>query len=99
MRMMMKAQLEVEAANLAIAEGSIGPTLEKVFGLCKPEATYFLTENGQRTIYAVFDMASVDQIPQLAEPMFHGLGAMVHFAPVMGAADLQKGLAAWAANR
>ena len=99
MRMLMKAQLEVEAANLAIAEGSIGPTLERVFGLCKPEATYFLTENGLRTIYAIFEMTAVEQIPQLAEPLYHGLGATVHFAPVMGAADLQKGLAAWAANR
>ena len=99
MRMMMKCQLDVEVANLAIADGSIGPTFEKVFSQCRPEATYFLTEDGCRTVYAIFDMTSADQIPALAEPMFHAFGAKVEFRPVMVQADLQKGLATWAANR
>lgn len=99
MRMMLKSQLGIEAANLAIAEGSIGPTFEKVFGLCKPEAVYFLTENGLRTCYAIFDMAAPEIIPQIAEPLFQGLGATVSFAPVMAPPELQKGLAAWAASR
>ena len=48
---MLKAQLEVEAANLAISDGSINTIFEKVFGICRPEATWFLTERGQRTVY------------------------------------------------
>jgi hypothetical protein len=99
MRMMLRTQLEVEAANLAIADGSLGGIFGKIFGICQPEAAYFLTESGKRTVYAVFDMAAPDQIPALAEPLFQGLGATVEFMPVMNQADLEKGLAAWAAAR
>ena len=38
-------------------------------------------------------------IPVLAEPLFQSLGATVEFMPVMNQADLEKGLAAWAASR
>lgn len=99
MRMMLKAQLGLDAGNLAIADGSIADTLGSVFKACRPEATYFLTENGVRTFYAVFDMTRADQIPALAEPLFHGLGAMVSFLPIMSQADLEAGLAAFAASR
>ena len=99
MRMMMKTSLEVEAANLSIAEGSIGPVFDSVFGRCKPEAAYFLVEGGRRTVYAFFDMSSADQIPALAEPMFHAFGAKVEFWPVMVQDELKKGLADWAKSR
>lgn len=99
MRMMLKSQLDVEAANLAIGDGSINAVFEKVFAACRPEATYFLTEDGKRTVYAIFDMASPDQIAVLAEPLFQGLGASVQFMPVMNQSELAKGLAAWAASR
>ena len=99
MRMMLRTRLDVEAANLAIADGSLAGIFGQVFGACRPEATYFLTEEGKRTVYAVFDMPSPDQIPALAEPLFQGLGATVEFMPVMNQADLEKGLAVWAASR
>lgn len=99
MRMMLKAQLNVDAGNMAIADGTIGPVLEKVLGLCRPEAAYFLTEGGLRTIYVFFDMASPEKVPEIAEPLFHAFGASVDFRPVMIAPELQKGIAAWAASR
>jgi hypothetical protein len=99
MRMMLRAQLEVDAANLAIADGSIGPTLDKLFSYCRPEATYFLVENGNRTIYAVFDMASANQVPVIAETLFHAFGATVDLHPVMVAAELEEGLKGWADGR
>jgi hypothetical protein len=99
MRMMLKAQLDVEAGNLAINDGSIATVLNRVFGACRPEATYFLTEKGLRTVYAIFDMASADMVPVLAEPLFQGLGATVAFMPVMSQADLQKGLQVWGQMR
>jgi len=99
MRMMLKAQLDVEAANLAIADGSIGPTLDKLFGYCRPEATYFLVEGGNRTIYAIFDMASPSQVPVIAETLFHAFGAKLDLHPVMVAAELEDGLKGWADSR
>jgi hypothetical protein len=99
MRTMLKAQLDVDAANLAIADGSIGKTFEKLFGYCRPEATYFLVEQGKRTVYAIFDMTSPDQIPVIAETLFQAFGATVDLHPVMAGADLEKGLGAWMAAR
>jgi hypothetical protein len=98
MRMLLKTQLDVEAANLAIGDGSIATIFGKVFGACRPEATWFLTENGKRTVYAIFDMPSPDMIPVLAEPLFQGMSATVDFYPVMNQAELEKGLKAWAAG-
>ena len=99
MRTMLKAQLDVDAANLAIADGSIGKTFEKLFGYCRPEAAYFLVEQGKRTVYAVFDMASPDQIPVIGETLFQAFGATVDLHPVMIGADLEKGLGAWMGSR
>jgi hypothetical protein len=99
MRMMLKAQLDIEAGNLAINDGSIAKVFDQVFGACRPELAWFLTENGLRTVYALFDMPSPDIIPALAEPLFQGLGATVSFLPVMTAAELEKGLQAWAGSR
>ena len=99
MRMMLKTQLNVDAANMAIADGSIAGVLEKVMGICKPEAAYFLTEAGLRTVYVIFDMTASEQVPQVAEPLFHAFGATVDFRPVMIAPELEKGISAWAAAR
>lgn len=95
MRMMLKSHLDVDAANLAIADGSIGPTFEKLFGYCRPEATYFMVEQGRRTIYAIFEMASPNQIPVIAETLFQSFGADVSIQPVMVGAELEAGLKAW----
>ena len=99
MRMMMKFHLDVEAANLAINDGSIATIFDKVFQICRPEAAFFLTEDGRRTGHVYFDMVSPDQVPQLAEPLFQGMNATVDFIPVMNQAELEKGLQAWGASQ
>jgi hypothetical protein len=99
MRMMLKAQLDIEAGNLAINDGSIATVFDQAFGAARPEATWFLTENGLRTVYAIFDMASPDVVPAIAEPLFQGLGATVAFMPVMNQSELQLGLQKWAEVR
>src|SRR5258706_9306056 len=99
MRMMLKFSLDVEAANLAIADGSIGKIFAKIFDKCHPDAAFFLTEGGRRTGHVYFDMKAAEDVPQLAEPLFQGMNATVDFIPVMTPAELEKGLAAWAGNR
>ena len=99
MRTMLKFSLDVEAANLAISDGSIAATFGKIFAICRPEAVYFLTENGRRTGHVYFDLKSPDQVPMLAEPLFQAMSATVDFVPVMTPAELEKGLQAWAESR
>src|SRR5437660_4845713 len=94
MRMMMKVQLPVEAANEAIRSGMLPKTIEMVSAMIKPEASYFTTEDGMRTSYMFFDMKNPAQMPEIAEPAFMNLNAKVDFVPVMNQADLETGLQA-----
>ena len=92
MRMFLKVQMEVEAANQAIKNGSLGKIVEGFMAAAKPEGAWFTALDGKRTMVAVFDLASPSQIPPLAEPFFVGLNATFDLSPAMDAADLQVGL-------
>lgn len=92
MRMILKVQMEVEAANRAIKDGSLPGIFQNFMDTAKPEGAWFTAWNGKRTMVAVFDLASPAQIPPLAEPFFNGLNASFELCPAMDTADLQEGL-------
>lgn len=92
MRMMLKVQFPVEAGNAAIQSGDLPNALEGTMERLKPEATYFVAEDGMRTALIFFDMAEASDIPVIVEPFMMGMNAAVHLQPVMNADDLQKGL-------
>jgi len=92
MRMFLSVQMEVEAANRAIKDGSLPKLVQGFTEAAKPEGVWFTALNGKRTMLAVFDLASTAQIPTLAEPFFSGLNATFELSPAMDAADLQTGL-------
>jgi len=92
MRVMAKITMPTEAANSAIQDGSISKLMQRAADRWHPEAMYFTTFEGLRTAYMVFDMPDASDIPPFAEPFFQTVGALVQFAPVMNAEDLQKGL-------
>jgi hypothetical protein len=92
MRMFLKVQMEVEAANRAIKDGSLPRIVQAFTEAAKPEGVWFTALDGKRTMIAVFDLASAAQIPPLAEPFFTGLNATFELSPAMDAADLQTGL-------
>ena len=92
MRMFLKVEMEVEAANRAIKDGSLPKIVEGFRSAFKPEGMWFVALNGKRCMVAVLDLASTVKIPTLAEPFFTGLGATIELTPAMDAADLQAGL-------
>ena len=92
MRMLMTVQMEVEAANRAIRDGSWAQTMERVMTDLQPEAAYFTTRDGKRTGYVVFDLKEPSDMPAIAEPFFMGVGASVDMSPCMTVADVQVGL-------
>ena len=94
MRTLLKVTIPVQAGNAAIGDGRMTQTLQALMADLKPEAAYFLTEQGRRTALIVFDLKEPSQIPQIAEPLFHAFNADVEFTPVMNAEDLQGGLQA-----
>jgi len=93
MRMMIKFALPVEASNDAIRSGKLQRVFQQLVEDLKPEASYFLSNGGERGGLFVVDMRESSQIAEIAERFFFGLNAKVEMVPVMAADDLQKGLA------
>jgi len=92
MRMMLRAQFDVGAANAAIKNNTLPRLFQSTFEELKPEAAYFLADGGKRTAYFFFDLKDPSQIPVIAEPFFQSLNATVEFVPAMNADDLKAGL-------
>ena len=90
--MLLKMQMDVEAGNRAIKDGSFGQMLERVMQQIKPEAAYFTAIDGRRTGLIFFDLQEPSDIPPIAEPFFMTVGASIEFLPVMTLEDVQKGL-------
>ena len=97
--MLLKVQMDTEAANKMTADGSLQKAMMSMFEQLRPEAAYFSPEDGHRGAYIVFDMQDPSQMPVISEPLFQGPHAKVSFSPVMNLEDLQKGLEQAAKNR
>ncbi|WP_370415730.1 hypothetical protein [Streptomyces fradiae] len=94
MRMLLKVQMDTEASNEAIKQGTLQKTMEAALEKLRPEAAYFTVEDGCRTGYLFFDLADPSELPAVSEPFFMGLNAKIHYSPVMNPDDLRKGLSA-----
>ena len=92
MRMMVKVHMDVAASNRAIKDGTLPKTIKAFIEKYKPEASYFLPENGNRTAYFFLDMKDVSQIPALVEGWWQTGEASVSVTPAMNADDLGRGL-------
>jgi hypothetical protein len=93
MRMLFKVAIPVTSGNSATQDGSLPQVVQAFLETRRPEAAYFLTEDGRRTMYAVLEMASSSELPGIAEPFFLKLGAEVSCTPAMNAQELAAGLA------
>src|SRR3954464_11405173 len=92
MRTLLKVQMDVEAANRAIKDGSWARTMQRVLQELQPEAAYFTALDGKRTGLIVFDLKEPSQIPSVAEPFFMAVNASIEISPVMTMEDVQTGL-------
>ena len=88
MRFLFKISIPVEAGNKAAKDGF--SVIPKILEQQKPEAAYFIAENGQRTGILVIDMSDPSQIPAIAEPWFLALNASIEVTPAMVPGDLKK---------
>ena len=92
MRMLMRVQMEVKAANRAIQDGSFAQAMDGMMRELQPEAVYFTAQDGKRTGFIVFDLKEASDIPTAAEPFFMSVNAAIDMSPVMTPADVQAGL-------
>jgi hypothetical protein len=90
MRFLLKASMPVEVGNARAKEGRLAKTIEKILRELKPEAAYFLDDNGERTAYIFFHIKDNSEIPKVAEPWMLALDASIELHPAMSAEDLKK---------
>ena len=90
MRVLLKVNIPVEAGNKAVREGTLGKTIQQILQGVRPEAAYFVAENGQRCGFLVVNPDNASKIPAIAEPWFLALNAAVELYPVMTPEDLQQ---------
>ncbi|MEA2303388.1 MAG: hypothetical protein QOH43_668 [Solirubrobacteraceae bacterium] len=93
MRMLLKVQMDVEAGNRAIRDGSWGQVMERMMPMLQPEAAYFTAQDGKRTGMIFFDLKDPTQIPAIAEPFFMAVNASIELTPVMTPDEVRAGIA------
>ena len=92
MRMLLTASMPVENGNTAVANGTLGSTIQKILAEMKPEAAYFVAEGGERTAFVFFEMKDSSELTAIAEPWFLAFNAKVSVRPAMNPQDLAAGL-------
>ena len=90
MRFLVRARMDVEAANALARAGKLGSTIQSILEDLRPEAAYFVADDGQRTAYLFLDMQDPSQLPAVAEPWFLAFNADIEATPAMVAEDLEK---------
>ena len=90
MRFLVKATIPVEVGNDLVRDPNFGKRMEDILGDIKPEAVYFVPEDGQRTMYLVVNMQDASQLPAIVEPLWLSLKANVICIPAMDQADFAK---------
>lgn len=93
MRIMLKAQPDVEKGSKAIQDQTLRQVIQQLSELTNAEAIYVGPENGTRTLHMVFEMDDSSVIPQITEPLYQKLNATVELLPVMNQQELAKSLA------
>jgi len=90
MRFMVKVIWDVEKGNELARKGNLGKIAQSILEEIKPEAAYFVAEEGNRSAILFVNMDDASQMASIAEPWFLAVNATVQFQPVMKMEDLQK---------
>ena len=90
MRMLLNVEFPHEPFNAAVRDGSAGAKIARIMEAIKPEAAYFIEQNGHRTAILIVQVEQSAQIPALAEPWFLQFNADCQFRIAMTPEDLQQ---------
>lgn len=90
MRFLVKVKPDLDSINKTMFEGTFDSRIQQVLSEIKPEAAYFLEEDGRRTAIFVVEIEKAAEISRVAEPFFDGMNSEVRFHPVMTAEDLHN---------
>lgn len=88
MLFMFKISWPVERGNADARKGFA--TVQRIVAEQKPEAIYFVAQDGKRTAMMFKSMTDLSQLPGIAEPWFLAMNASIEATPAMVAEDLMK---------
>jgi len=89
---MLKFSIPVEKGNETASNGKMRSSIEALIEQVRPEATYFMVEDGQRVGIVVFEESNAARLAEINEPLFAKLNAAISIVPVLTMEDLHKGL-------
>jgi hypothetical protein len=92
MRMLLKAVYDTEATNELFGRGEVWDAADRMLERMQPEAFYGFVEDGQRAIFAVFDLVDPSHIPVICEPFYRVVKSKITLTPCMNLKDLKKGI-------
>ena len=92
MRFLIRTRIPTEHGNKMVQDPDFLKKLEDYISKVKPEASYFMPIEGQRSAAFIVNAETNAQIPAMVEPLFQWMGANVDVIPVMNFDDLKKGL-------
>jgi hypothetical protein len=92
MRFLIRTRIPTNAGNKVLQDPNFLTKLEEYINKVKPEASYFMPIEGQRSCAFIVNAESNDQLPAMVEPLFQWMGANVDVIPVMNFDDLKRGL-------
>ena len=92
MRFLIRTRIPAEPGNKLIQDPNFLTKLEEYMNKVKPEASYFMPIDGQRSCAFIVNVERNDQVPAMVEPLFQWMGANVDVIPVMNFDDLKNGL-------
>ncbi len=90
MKYLVKVTLDTETANAAIRDGSLMEKMQRILGEIKPEAAYFVAENGGRTQYLVVNADDATSLPSLTEPLWLLFKGEVSVLPAFTLQDMES---------
>jgi hypothetical protein len=88
MRMLMKIVLPNASYNRAIAEGRLSVVWQHFFDLARPEATYYVGEQGLRAVHVLLDLPDTARYAALTLPLYQHLEAEITCEPALRFEDI-----------
>jgi hypothetical protein len=92
MRFLIRTRIPTEPGNKMIQDPDFLKKLEDYMNKVKPEASYFMPIEGQRSCAFIVNAERNEQLPAMVEPLWQWMGANVDVIPVMNSDDLKRGL-------
>ena len=90
MRLWLRAKMPHEPCNTLVREGKAKEILGRILEETKPEAVYFVEDEGQRCAVLFVNVEKTSEIPSISEPWFLNFNADCRMRVALSPEDLEN---------